>query len=53
MHALDLERTVEKRMTYNRVKLGQTTYRDQVRSCLWEFTWMEKRDFPGRGTRST
>ncbi|MFH8711490.1 serine/threonine-protein kinase [Streptomyces zaomyceticus] len=47
MHALDLERTVEKRMTYNRVKLGQTTYRDQVRSCLWEFTWMEKRDFPG------
>ncbi|MFH9722757.1 serine/threonine-protein kinase [Streptomyces sp. NPDC017254] len=47
MHALDLERTVEKRMTYDRVKLGQTTYRDQVRSCLWEFTWTEKRDFPG------
>ncbi|MCB8904140.1 MULTISPECIES: serine/threonine-protein kinase [unclassified Streptomyces] len=47
MHALDLERTVAKRMEYTRVKLGQTTYRDQVRSSLWEFTWTEKRDFPG------
>ncbi|WP_406061345.1 serine/threonine protein kinase [Streptomyces sp. NBC_01077] len=47
MHALDLERIVAKRMDYTRVKLGQTTYRDQVRSSLWEFTWMEKRDFPG------
>ncbi len=47
MHALDLERTVAKRMDYTRVKLGQITYRDQVRSAQWEFTWMEKRDFPG------
>ncbi|MCX5228142.1 serine/threonine-protein kinase [Streptomyces sp. NBC_00233] len=47
MHALDLERIVAKRMEYSRVKLGQTTYRDQVRSSLWEFTWTEKRDFPG------
>ncbi|MFE5945858.1 protein kinase [Streptomyces sp. NPDC056480] len=47
MHALDLERIVAKRMEYTRVKLGQTTYRDQVRSSLWEFTWTEKRDFPG------
>ncbi|MFF3840298.1 serine/threonine-protein kinase [Streptomyces sp. NPDC001930] len=47
MHALDLERIVAKRMEYTRIKLGQTTYRDQVRSSLWEFTWTEKRDFPG------
>lgn len=47
MHAIDLERQLGKRMDYNRVKLGQDTYRDQVRSCLWEFTWTEKKTFPG------
>ncbi|MER6098675.1 serine/threonine-protein kinase [Streptomyces sp. NPDC001728] len=47
MHALDLERVLERRMDYNRIKLGQVTYRDQVRSCQWEFTWTEKKDFPG------
>ncbi|WP_030687692.1 serine/threonine-protein kinase [Streptomyces globisporus] len=47
MHALDLEVLLQKRMDYNRVKLDQVTYRDQVRSCLWEFTWTEKKNFPG------
>ncbi|MFE0649056.1 protein kinase [Streptomyces sp. NPDC059534] len=47
MHALDLERLLEKRMDYTRVKLNQNTYRDQVRSALWEFTWTERKDFPG------
>ncbi|MFC9591627.1 serine/threonine-protein kinase [Streptomyces sp. NPDC056944] len=47
LHALDLERVLQKRMNYNRVKLGQVTYRDQVRSVLWEFTWTERKDFPG------
>ncbi|MFE0703728.1 serine/threonine-protein kinase [Streptomyces sp. NPDC058872] len=48
MHALDLEGTVEKRLPeYLRVKLVQNTYRDQVRSCLWEFSWTEKKTFPG------
>ncbi|MET9678011.1 serine/threonine-protein kinase [Streptomyces sp. NPDC006482] len=47
MHALDLERVLEKRMDYARSKLTQTTYRDQVRSCLWEFTWTERKNFPG------
>ncbi|MFK0210065.1 MULTISPECIES: protein kinase [unclassified Streptomyces] len=46
-HALDLERLLEKRMDYDRVKLNQTTYRDQVRSVLWEFSWTERKDFPG------
>lgn len=47
LHALDLERVLQKRMNYDRVKLGQATYRDQVRSVLWEFTWTERKDFPG------
>ncbi|MFD8208195.1 protein kinase [Streptomyces sp. NPDC059695] len=47
LHAIDLERVLQKRMDYNRVKLGQVTYRDQVRSVLWEFTWTERKDFPG------
>ncbi|WP_225804132.1 serine/threonine-protein kinase [Streptomyces sp. NK15101] len=47
MHALDLEVLLQKRMNYKRVKLDQVTYRDQVRSCLWEFTWTEKKNFPG------
>ncbi|MEV8587852.1 protein kinase [Streptomyces sp. NPDC051180] len=47
MHAIDLERVLERRMNYQRVKLLQNTYRDQVRSCLWEFTWTEKQTFPG------
>ncbi|MEU2115348.1 protein kinase [Streptomyces sp. NPDC016459] len=47
MHALDLERVLENRMDYTRVRLGQVTYRDQVRSAQWEFTWTERKDFPG------
>ncbi|MEU3746593.1 MULTISPECIES: serine/threonine-protein kinase [Streptomyces] len=47
MHALDLERVLAKRMNYKRIKLGQVTYRDQVRSCQWEFSWTERKDFPG------
>ncbi|GEB56444.1 serine/threonine-protein kinase [Streptomyces gardneri] len=47
MHALDLERVLEKRMDYTRIKLGQVTYRDQVLSCQWEFSWTERKDFPG------
>ncbi len=47
MHALDLERVLAKRMDYNRIKLLPTTYRDQTLSCLWEFTWTERKTFPG------
>ncbi|WP_314612014.1 serine/threonine-protein kinase [Streptomyces stackebrandtii] len=47
MHALDLERVLQKRMDYTRHKLGQVTYRDQVRSVQWEFSWTEKKEFPG------
>ncbi|MER7622488.1 protein kinase [Streptomyces sp. NPDC126503] len=48
MHALDLEDTVRTRLPgYARVKLHQNTYRDQVHSALWEFTWTEKKTFPG------
>ncbi|MFE1903638.1 protein kinase [Streptomyces gardneri] len=47
MHALDLERVLERRMDYKRIKLGQVTYRDQVLSAQWEFSWTERKDFPG------
>ncbi|MFI8424951.1 protein kinase [Streptomyces sp. NPDC085479] len=47
MHLLDLEKTLQKRMDYRRVWLNQNTYRDQVKSALWEFTWTERQNFPG------
>ncbi|MFD4372790.1 serine/threonine-protein kinase [Streptomyces sp. NPDC058486] len=47
MHLLDLEKTLKKRMDYRRVWLNQNTYRDQVESALWEFTWTERQNFPG------
>ncbi|MFF9147085.1 serine/threonine-protein kinase [Streptomyces sp. NPDC014861] len=47
MHLLDLEKTLQKRMDYRRVWLNQNTYRDQVKSASWEFTWTEKQNFPG------
>ncbi|MEU8519688.1 serine/threonine-protein kinase [Streptomyces sp. NBC_01216] len=48
MHALDLQKTVSTRLPkYEKVTLHQNTYRDQVRSCRWEFTWTERKNFPG------
>ncbi|MGW4050084.1 protein kinase domain-containing protein [Streptomyces sp. NPDC004779] len=47
MHLLDLEKTLQKRMDYRRVWLNQNTYRDQIKSASWEFTWTEKQNFPG------
>ncbi|MFJ4339048.1 serine/threonine-protein kinase [Streptomyces sp. NPDC088915] len=47
MHALDLEGALGKRMHYKRVQLSQKVYRDQTLSVLWEFTWTEKKNFPG------
>lgn len=43
-----MERGLAKRLPqYKRLKLGQNTYRDQVNSACWEFTWHEKKTFPG------
>ncbi|MFI8827435.1 serine/threonine-protein kinase [Streptomyces sp. NPDC053431] len=47
MHMLDLEKIVRKRAQYQRIRLTQNTFRDQVDSCVWEFTWIEKQTFPG------
>ncbi|MEU7033949.1 serine/threonine-protein kinase [Streptomyces sp. NPDC046237] len=47
VHVLDLEKTLKRRLQYKRIKLNQNTYRDQVRSARWEFTWYEKQEFPG------
>ncbi|MFF9840898.1 serine/threonine-protein kinase [Streptomyces sp. NPDC020422] len=47
MHMLDLEKIVQRRAKYERIRLTQNTFRDQVNSCVWEFTWIEKQTFPG------
>ncbi|WP_370414453.1 protein kinase [Streptomyces fradiae] len=47
MHVLDLEKTLKKRLDYQRILLNQNTYRDQVKSARWEFSWTEKQEFPG------
>ncbi|MFF8385802.1 serine/threonine-protein kinase [Streptomyces kanasensis] len=47
-HMLDVEKSLKKRLPeYQRVKLTQNTFRDRQESCLWEFTWREKRTHPG------
>lgn len=47
MHMLDLEKIVARRAQYQRIRLTQNTFRDQVDSAVWEFTWIEKQTFPG------
>ncbi|GAA2785344.1 serine/threonine-protein kinase [Streptomyces showdoensis] len=47
MHMLDLEKIVARRAEYRRIRLTQNTFRDQVDSAIWEFTWIEKQTFPG------
>jgi hypothetical protein len=48
-HMLDVEKSLKKRLPeYQRVKLTQNTFRDRQESCLWEFTWREKRTHPGK-----
>ncbi|MFD3700018.1 protein kinase [Streptomyces sp. NPDC058646] len=41
-HLLDLEKQVQKRTDYKQEKLEPNTFRDSLRSALWEFTWTEK-----------
>ena len=41
-HMLDLEKQVQKRAEYKRQKLNPNTFRDSLRSALWDFTWTEK-----------
>ncbi|MGW5421278.1 serine/threonine-protein kinase [Streptomyces sp. NPDC003943] len=48
VHMLDVEKSLQKRLpAYQRVMLDQNTFRDQVDSCVWEFTWHERKTFPG------
>ncbi|MEV8535996.1 serine/threonine-protein kinase [Streptomyces sp. NPDC051211] len=46
-HLLDLEKQVSARSAYNRVSLQPITFQGQTQAALWEFTWQEKKDFPG------
>lgn len=43
LHMLDIEKGLKKRLPrYERKELHTNTFRDQLESCLWEFTWVEK-----------
>ncbi|WP_344366292.1 serine/threonine-protein kinase [Streptomyces gobitricini] len=43
LHMLDIEKGLKKRLPrYERKVLHTNTFRDQLESCLWEFTWVEK-----------
>ncbi|QEV45972.1 serine/threonine protein kinase [Streptomyces vinaceus] len=46
-HLLDLEKQVQKRTDYKKVRLNQNTFRDSTRAALWDFTWTEKQTHPG------
>ncbi|MEV6650386.1 serine/threonine-protein kinase [Streptomyces sp. NPDC051219] len=49
MHMLNVEKTVSTRLPgYKRIKLHPNSYRDHPNSALWEFSWTESRDHPGR-----
>ncbi|GGT58578.1 serine/threonine-protein kinase [Streptomyces purpureus] len=49
MHMLAVEKSLKKRLPdYKREKLTQNTFREQPKSCLWEFTWTEKKNHPGK-----
>ncbi|MCH0542232.1 serine/threonine protein kinase [Streptomyces sp. MUM 203J] len=49
MHMLDVERRLKDRLPeYRRIQLHANTFRDQLESCLWEFTWLEKKTHPGK-----
>ncbi|UYQ63826.1 serine/threonine-protein kinase [Streptomyces peucetius] len=48
MHMLDMQKNLEKRLPdYRRVQLHPNTFRDQMLSALWEFTWTERTEHPG------
>ncbi|MEV3992149.1 protein kinase [Streptomyces sp. NPDC049837] len=43
LHMLDIEKGLKKRLPqYERKELHANTFRDQLESCLWEFSWVEK-----------
>ncbi len=49
LHMLDIEKGLKKRLPqYARKQLQANTFRDQLESCLWEFTWVETKDHPGK-----
>ncbi|MFF3685598.1 serine/threonine-protein kinase [Streptomyces sp. NPDC002187] len=49
MHMLDIQKGLEKRLPgYKRLQLHANTFRDQTQSALWEFTWTETKEHPGK-----
>ncbi|MCB5165891.1 protein kinase [Streptomyces bambusae] len=48
-HLLDVEKSVRKRLPqYERRALNANTFRGLSEAGIWEFTWTEKKDFPGK-----
>ncbi|MFJ8646217.1 serine/threonine-protein kinase [Streptomyces sp. NPDC093546] len=48
LHMSDIEKSLRKRLPqYARKQLQTNTFRDQLESCLWEFTWVETKDNAG------
>jgi hypothetical protein len=46
---LNMEKSLKDRLPqYKRVTLHGNNFRDQVKASLWEFTYVEKVDFPGK-----
>ncbi|MEU7280295.1 serine/threonine-protein kinase [Streptomyces sp. NPDC045431] len=48
LHMSDIEKSLRKRLPqYARKQLQTNTFRDQLESCLWEFTWVETKEHAG------
>ncbi|MFG2295109.1 serine/threonine-protein kinase [Streptomyces sp. NPDC048603] len=46
-HLLDLEKQVSARSAYRKEFLQPNTFQGQTQAALWDFSWQEKKDFPG------
>ncbi|MEV7612273.1 serine/threonine-protein kinase [Streptomyces sp. NPDC089799] len=46
-HLLDLEKQVSARSAYRKETLHPNTFQGTTMAALWEFSWQEKKDFPG------
>ncbi|MFC9426440.1 serine/threonine-protein kinase [Streptomyces sp. NPDC056987] len=48
LHAQSMEQSLRERLDYTLIELQPNRYRDQAQAALWEFTWMETGDRPGK-----
>ncbi|MFE2939673.1 serine/threonine-protein kinase [Streptomyces sp. NPDC059255] len=48
LHAQSMEQSLRERLEYTLIELQPNRYRDQAQAALWEFTWLETGDRPGK-----